>query len=179
MNNVQALTVRNASPDEFQSIGKLMVQVYSQLKGFPTETEQPAYYRMLANIGDLTLKPDTELLVAATDSGDVAGAVVYFGDMQHYGSGGVATKETNSSGFRLLAVDPQFRGLGIGKLLINECIRKAEARKHDQVIIHTTMAMQTAWKMYDRLGFKRSPDLDFMQGDLAVFGFRLHIEKYS
>jgi len=177
MNNVQALTVRNAAPGEFQNIGKLMVQVYSQLEGFPSEAEQPDYYRMLANIGDLTRKPDTELLVATTDNGDVAGAVVYFGDMQHYGSGGVATKEKNSSGFRLLAVDSQVRGLGIGKLLIRECIRKAEVRKHDQVIIHTTLAMQNAWKMYERMGFKRSQDLDFMQGELAVFGFRLPIEN--
>ena len=31
------------------------------------------------------------------------------------------------------------------------------------MIIHTTMAMQTAWKMYEQIGFKRSEDLDFMQ----------------
>jgi len=27
--------------------------------------------------------------------------------------------------------------------------------------------------MYENLGFKRSEDLDFMQGELPVFGFRL------
>jgi hypothetical protein len=36
-------------------------------------------------------------------------------------------------------------------------------------------AMQTAWNMYENLGFKRSEDLDFMQGELPVFGFRLSI----
>jgi hypothetical protein len=41
------------------------------------------------------------------------------------------------------------------------------------MIIHTTMAMQTAWRMYESMGFKRSEDLDFMQGDLPVYGFRL------
>jgi hypothetical protein len=41
------------------------------------------------------------------------------------------------------------------------------------VIIHTTSAMKVAWGMYARLGFKRSPDLDFMQEALQVFGFRL------
>jgi hypothetical protein len=34
------------------------------------------------------------------------------------------------------------------------------------------MAMQPAWKMYEQIGFKRSEDLDFMQGQLKVFGFR-------
>jgi hypothetical protein len=43
-------TIRNAKPEEFEEIGKLMVQVYSQLDGFPKESEQPNYYKMLANV---------------------------------------------------------------------------------------------------------------------------------
>jgi GNAT superfamily N-acetyltransferase len=169
----QSYTVRNARLSEFEDIGKLMVQVYSQLDGFPKESEQPNYYKMLANVGELTNKPETEILAAVSSDGTIAGAVVYFSDMKYYGSGGTATKEQNASGFRLLAVDPLTRGQGVGKLLATECIRKAKDKKHSQVIIHTTMAMQTAWKMYENLGFKRSEDLDFMQGELPVFGFRL------
>ena len=169
----QVYTVRNAKPAEFSKIGKLMVKVYSQLEGFPKESEQPAYYKMLSDVGELTNKPETELLVAVSSDGKIAGGVVYFSDMKYYGSGGTATREQNASGFRLLAVDPLFRGHGIGKLLTNECIRKAMEKSHSQVVIHTTMAMQTAWKMYEKLGFKRSGDLDFMQGELPVYGFRL------
>ncbi|AYN04229.1 GNAT family N-acetyltransferase [Flavobacterium sp. 140616W15] len=169
----QEHTIRNAKANEFEEIGKLMVLVYSQLEGFPKESEQPNYYKMLANIGDLTTKPNTELLVAVTSDDKIVGGVVYFGDMQYYGSGGIATKEKNTSGFRLLAVNPMNREQGIGKLLIKDCIEKAKEKKQQQLIIHSTMAMQTAWKMYERLGFKRSKDLDFMQGELPVFGFRL------
>lgn len=169
----QEFIVRNAEPIEFEEVGKLMVKVYSQLEGFPKETEQPEYYRMLVNIGDLTKKPQTELLVAVSSKGQIAGGVVYFNDMQYYGSGGTATKEKNASGFRLLAVDPSARGEGIGKLLTNKCISKARDQKNSQVIIHTTKAMQIAWKMYENLGFKRSENLDFMQAELSVFGFRL------
>jgi len=150
-----------------------MVEVYSQLDGFPKPSEQPNYYNMLANIGEFTTKPDTELLVAVTNDEKLLGGVVYFSDMKHYGSGGTATAELNTAGFRLLAVDPSARGLGVGKLLTNECIRKAKDKKLKQVVIHSTLAMQTAWKMYENLGFKRSEDLDFTQGELPVFGFRL------
>ncbi len=166
-------TVRNANPSEFEELGKLMVKVYAQLEGFPKESEQPNYYKMLANIGDFAQKPGTELLVAVSDEGKLAGGVVYFDDMQQYGSGGTATQEKNASGFRLLAVDPKVRGAGIGKLLTNECIKKAREHKNSQLIIHSTKSMQIAWKMYENLGFKRSEDLDFMQGELSVFGFRL------
>ena len=169
----QEYVVRNAKPSEFEEIGKLMVQVYSKLEGFPKETEQPAYYKMLANIGELTKKPETELLVAVSPEGKIAGGIVYFSDMKFYGSGGTATKEQNASGFRLLAVAPSTRGQGIGKLLTNECIRKAKEKQHRQIVIHTTKAMQVAWKMYENIGFKRSEDLDFMQEKLPVFGFRL------
>ena len=36
--------------------------------------------------------------------------------------------------------------------------------------------MQVAWKMYEDMGFRRSADLDFMQGKLPVFGFRFNID---
>lgn len=168
-------SVRNAKPDEFAEIGRLMVNVYSQLEGFPKPDEQPTYYKMLANIGELTIKPGTELLVAVSSDNKIAGGVVYFNDMQYYGSGGTATKEKNAAGFRLLAVDLNIRGKGIGKLLTFACIRKAKDKKLSQVIIHSTKAMQTAWKMYESMGFERSEDLDFLQGELPVFGFRLKL----
>jgi hypothetical protein len=38
------------------------------------------------------------------------------------------------------------------------------------MVIHTTGATQTAWKMYENLGFKRSGDLDFMQGTFLLMG---------
>lgn len=80
--------VGDAKPEEFEEIGKLMVGVYSQLEGFPKQDEQPDYYRMLANIWELKKKPETELLVAVSVDGKIEGAVVYFSDMQYYGSGG-------------------------------------------------------------------------------------------
>jgi GNAT superfamily N-acetyltransferase len=169
----QEYSIRNAKPGEFEALGKLMVAAYSQLDGFPKPTEQPAYYNLLLNIGEFTKKPNTELLVAVASDEKLLGGLVYFSDMQYYGSGGTATQEKNAAGFRLLAVDPSTRGLGIGKLLTEACIQKAKDTGHLQMIIHSTKAMQTAWKMYENIGFKKSEDLDFLQGELPVFGFRL------
>ncbi len=177
MTKTDSFTIRNAHEDEFASIGKLLVSVYTRLDGFPTINEQPKYYSMLANIGDITRFPGVEILVAVTESHHIAGAVVYFGDMQYYGSGGAATKERNAAGFRLLGVRPENRGLGIGKALSEACIEKARLGHVNQVIIHSTQAMRVAWKMYWRLGFRRSTDLDFMQEDLAVYGFRLDLNE--
>ncbi len=171
----EEFTIRNANPDEYPEMGRAIVRVYSQLEGFPKESEQPNYYKLLANVGELVKNQDTQLLIALSSDGKIAGGVLYVGNMKYYGSGGTATQEPNSGGFRLLFVDPVARGKGLGRLLTNVCISKSKEKKHDQLIIHTTMAMQTAWKMYEKMGFRRSKDLDFMQGELAVFGFRLRL----
>ena len=176
MNN-QEYTIRNARRGEYEAIGKLMVHAYAQLEGFPKESEQPEYYKMLANVGEFANKPGAEILVAVSNDDTIAGAVIYFNDMKYYGSGGTATSEQNTCGFRLLAVDPLIRGKGIGKLLTNKCIQKANEKCAYQMIIHTTVAMQTAWKMYEKMGFQRSEDLDFFQGELKVCGFRLFLNN--
>jgi hypothetical protein len=41
--------------------------------------------------------------------------------------------------------------------------------------MHTTRAMERAWAMYERLGFERLAEIDFQQGALEVFGFRLRL----
>ena len=170
------LDIRDIMRHEYEALGQLMVEVYSNLDGFPTPTEQPSYYEMLANIGSFSEQKDTQVLVAISAEGKMVGGVVYFGDMAVYGSGGTATAEKNASGIRLLGVDPRSRGTGVGKALTNTCIQLARDRGHSQVILHTTQAMQIAWALYQKLGFERSPDLDFAQEELPVFGFRLWLE---
>jgi ribosomal protein S18 acetylase RimI-like enzyme/catechol 2,3-dioxygenase-like lactoylglutathione lyase family enzyme len=166
-------TIRDLRPGESEALGRLLVQAYSQLEGFPTPAEQPRYYEMLANIGSFAAKPDTRVLVAVSDDEKLLGGVVYFADMAQYGSGGAATAVTNASGIRLLGVDPALRKCGAGKALTQACIALARERGHAQVILHTTQAMKIAWGLYEKLGFERSPDLDFAQQELQVFGFRL------
>lgn len=177
--NMKGLKIRNAKLEEFEDIGKLMVQVYAQLEGFPNESEQPEYYKTLLNVGDFTNKDNTEILVAISEEHKVVGAVVYFSDLKNYGSGGTITKIKNASGFRLLSVDPRERGKGIGKLLSIECINKAKNRNQNQLFIHSTESMKIAWGMYERLGFSRYTEIDFIQGRLPVFGFRLNILSHK
>ena len=177
MTQIHTITIREAMSSEFDEIGQLMINVYSHLQDFPSMDEQPGYYKMLANIGDFTKNPDTKLLVAASPESKILGGVVYFGDMKYYGSGGTATEAINASGIRLLAVDPNTRGMGVGKALTQVCIQNARDRKQSEVILHTTKAMEIAWGMYEKMGFKRSPDLDFSQEQLAVYGFRLMLDQ--
>ena len=168
-------TIRDLRPEESAALGRLLVEVYSNLEGFPKPDQQPDYYAMLADIGRFTEKHEARVLVAAFATGELLGGVVYFGDMAEYGAGGAATSVTDASGIRLLGVSARFRGAGAGKALTQACIELARAKRHAQVVLHTTHAMRTAWGLYERMGFLRSADLDFEQQGLPVFGFRLRL----
>lgn len=167
------LEIRDVLPREARSLGRMMVAVYSSLPGFPKPEEQPRYFDMLASIADLAEKPSMRVLVAVTPDECLVGGVVYIDDMADYGSGGTATTIRNASGIRLLAVDPEARGMGVGKRLTRYCIDLARESGNREVILHTTAAMKVAWSMYENMGFRHSEELDFLQEGLQVYGFRL------
>lgn len=170
------LIIRNVRPTEFGTIGKLMVDVYSGLEGFPSPEEQPKYYDALANIGRFTEQPHTQLIIATNSSSEILGAVLYFSDLNYYGASALKMNYPNSSAFRLLAVSRKARGLGIGKKLIHECINKAKKENHKQLVIHSTESMVTARRIYSKLGFKRFTEIDFIQDGLEVYGFKLNLD---
>ena len=168
----EKMTIRDAKESEYETVGRLMVSVYSAIDGFPDRKEWPAYYEKLARIGDQTKNHGTRLLVALNESDEILGSVLYIEDMSTYHSKGPANKEKDAVGFRLLAVSPKSRGLGVGRKLSEECLSLGRKSGKSQMIIHTTENMPTAWQLYERMGFKRSEDLDFYQGEMGIFGFR-------
>jgi ribosomal protein S18 acetylase RimI-like enzyme len=165
--------IREIQKHEYAALGQLMVDAYSSLDGFPGPSEDPDYYGELFNMGKLNERSDSKVLVASSDGGMLLGGIVYFSDMASYGSGGTAPMEKNACGIRWLGVDSKARGLGVGRALAGECIKLAEDQGHEQIILHTTSAMQVAWDLYLKLGFRRSVDLDFEQSGINVLGFRL------
>ena len=78
------------------------------------------------------------------------------------------------AGFRLLAVHPDARGRGVGRLLTEECIRRARETGRAAVGLHTTMLMNVARAMYERMGFVRIPEYDFFPiPSFRVMAYRL------
>jgi len=169
------ITIREATTAEHHPLGQLMVRAYSQLEGFPRPDEQPDYYEMLTHVGTLTERSGTHLIVALDDENNLLGGVVYFSDMQSYGSRSSVTQVENASGIRLLAVDPDLTGGGVGRALTQACIDRAKENGHAEVLLHSTAMMEIARGLYKRMGFQRATEFDFTQEDLPVFGYRLKL----
>ena len=166
-----SIIIREVKEEEHKVVGEMMVKVYSNLSGFPSPKEQPDYYKMLLNVGELTDSENVQLFIADVDN-EIQGAVLYINDMKAYGSGSNAVN-LKGAGFRLLAVKPAARGNGFGKMLSLHCIKIAKKNHHDYLYIHTTDTMKLAWGMYERLGFERYKYLDFSQKGIPVYGFRM------
>jgi GNAT superfamily N-acetyltransferase len=170
-----ALTIRPVRADEYEALGTLLAAAYAALPGMPSPREQPDYYAMLADVGGRAARPSLTVFVATDEAGRLLGSIDFIADMRHYGSGGIASTVTDAAGIRLLAVDNAYRGKGAGKALTAFCIDRARGLGKTRLVLHTTRAMQTAWAMYEGLGFVRFPDIDFQQGTLEVFGFQLNL----
>jgi ribosomal protein S18 acetylase RimI-like enzyme len=64
---------------------------------------------------------------------------------------------------RLLGVLPAYRGQGIASELMRQCIEEAQARGEDVLALHTS-AYQSAWHIYERLGFVKQKDIGPLLG---------------
>ncbi len=144
------IVVRAARPDEYALVGALTVAAY---RGLAVDHLWGGYEHEI--IDTATRAKGAEILVAEMD-GRVVGSVTYVSEHTSPWSESTLPGEAQ---FRLLAVDAAARGRGVGEVLVRACLDRARATAQP-VIIHTTPWMETARRMYERMGFVRRPDRD-------------------
>ncbi|MDL4819137.1 GNAT family N-acetyltransferase [Actinomadura opuntiae] len=145
------VTVRDARPHEYDLIGELTVEVY--VHGGLVSPES-SYVETLRNAADRAAK--SQLLVAEV-AGEVAGAVAYCPPGSPYAE----LAGPDEAEFRMLAVLAKARGAGAGRALVGECTARARAAGLSGLRLSTQANMQAAHRMYERLGFVRTPDRDW------------------
>jgi len=60
---------------------------------------------------------------------------------------------------------------------MQECVRRVRRGGGRILSLHTTELMQTAMRMYERMGFVRAPEIDFHPAPgVTVKGYRLNLE---
>jgi ribosomal protein S18 acetylase RimI-like enzyme len=75
---------------------------------------------------------------------------------------------------RMLVVDPDFRGRGVGRALLEECLNRARRDGSAVLGLHTSPIMTTALSMYRKMGFKKQRDAPAIYGvPSAVYVMRL------
>jgi len=75
-------------------------------------------------------------------------------DGQIIGSVFLMRKSDEAAQLRLLYVEPSARGLGVGRRLVDECIRFAHAQGYQKITLWTNDCLLSARKIYLATGFK-------------------------
>jgi len=163
------VTLRDAREEDRAAVRALTLQAYAEYAGVMApaawaELEQALLRAMESGAG-------AERIVAE-HGGRVVGSVMLFPpSAPAYGDQAQAPPWPE---LRLLAVSPQARGMGVGRLLVDECVRRARASGAAELGLHTSRSMETAIAMYRRMGFVRAPEHDFQpEGAERVEGYRL------
>ena len=170
--NVQQTTpeiqLRDGRPDESQDIGHLLVVAYTEYKKSMPPDRWDWYTNDMMMVRQRM--EDSEVIVAEID-GKIAGTVTLYPPNGNHGW------PTGWAGVRLLAVHPDFRGRNIGRLLMDECIRRCRERGIKTVGLHTTEEMKIARGMYERMGFRRVAEYDFHpEPERTIYGYSLNLE---
>ncbi|MFH1475432.1 MAG: GNAT family N-acetyltransferase [Chloroflexota bacterium] len=76
---------------------------------------------------------------------------------------------------RMLAVDPAVQGRGVGSALVGACLARARADGRRSVFLHSLPVMAGAQRIYDRFGFRRVPERDWVFPDFLLMGFVLDL----
>ena len=112
-------------------------------------------------------------LLVAEDEGRVIGATSFV----LHGSPYAEITAPGEALFRMLAVSPATRGSGVGLALVQACISLAYANDCTTMRLSTQPNMTAAHRLYERLGFRRTPERDWspLPGvDLLTYELDLH-----
>lgn len=162
------LTLRNARDNERSLIRDLTVAAYAQYQAVMPPRFWTRYQQNL--IATLDGEGNFERIVAEQHGSLVGSVLLYPPAADSYASAAINTSYPE---VRFLAVPPQMRGQGIGTALMKECERRAREAGAQAIGLHTMGVMRDAIRMYERLGYVRTPETDFRPGEgVVVLGYR-------
>ncbi|MFJ5758822.1 GNAT family N-acetyltransferase [Neobacillus sp. NPDC093182] len=168
------MIIREALENELPYLREQRVNAYLEHSAEIPEGHWLALKQAILSEGDRL--PGVERIVAEID-GKIAGSVVLFPANIDAYEGNVEILDYPE--IRMLAVLPEMRGKGVAAALVAECIQRAKAKGCHAVGLHTGEFMETAMKLYERMGFERLPQHDFEPANdgIIVKAYRLSLNK--
>jgi GNAT superfamily N-acetyltransferase len=115
-----------------------------------------------------TRAAEAELLVAIDRAGVVLGSVTFCPE----GSSWREIARDDEGEFRMLAVDPDVQGRGVGRALVEACLDRSHGLGFSGLALSTPRSSGPAHRLYEQLGFHRDPTRDWSpapQVDLIVY----------
>lgn len=147
------MQIRRATPDDAPAVRAIMQEVYVG-EGWADPERAPEYVRSLLDAGIRIARADVFVAdvdgraigtITATDRPPLAN-IARPGELE----------------VRMLAVLPTDRRSGAGRALMGACEELARARGRRRVVLSTEAGMRAAQRLYEGLGYRRTPDRDWV-----------------
>jgi ribosomal protein S18 acetylase RimI-like enzyme len=148
MSTTEPLLIR---PDEYDAVGALVVHAY-EVGG--VIAAEDGYRATLVDTAGRAAKADVYVLH------DDAGRPVATVTVSRYGSAYAQVAREDELEFRMLAVDPEAGGRGLGSRLVEFCAERALAHGDHALVLCVIDTNAAAIRLYSRLGFTRASDRD-------------------
>jgi ribosomal protein S18 acetylase RimI-like enzyme len=161
--------VRPAHTSELAAIGELTVAAYD---ADGVLTDDDPYREHLRDA--VTRAREAELYVAVLDDlPDVIAGTVTFCP---HGSSWAELAQAGEGEFRMLAVASEARRRGVAAALVGVCLQRSAELGYSAVVLSSLPTQQSAHRIYERLGFRRTPDLDWSPAaGVELLAFRLDL----
>ncbi|WP_282694249.1 GNAT family N-acetyltransferase [Streptomyces sp. CC208A] len=148
-------TIRPVRPEEYEELGEVTARAYLD-DGHLDLGEDDDYLHVLRDVAHRAA--EAEVLVAVDDEdGTVLGGVAFTAGGREYAD--IAVE--GEAEFRMLAVAHAARGRGVGEALVRACVDRARALGSTRLVLSTQPGMVRAHRIYERLGFVRTPERDW------------------
>jgi GNAT superfamily N-acetyltransferase len=141
--------IRDYESRDAEDLNRVALAAYGQFRN-----EYRDWPAMLAWLSKASSLSATGEAIVAEVNDAFAGSVVYF----RPDSPKEAYFDQRWPIIRMLVVDPDFRGKGIGRGLTAECIARARRDRSPVIALHTSPIMTVALPMYLRMGFEKVHD---------------------
>lgn len=164
------MIIRDAIEDEIHYLREQRVHSYEEHAQNIPEDHWKALKKAISSETDT--QSGVERIVAELNGKMVGSVVLFPAKTSAYTN---AIIELEYPEIRMLAVTPEARGKGVAAALISECIRRAKVKGYQSIGLHTADYMESAVRLYERLGFKRLPQFDFEPANdgIIVKAYRL------
>lgn len=167
------MIIRDAREEEIQYIRNQRVKSYEEHSKVIPEKHWNALKQAI--LSDKDTQPGVDRIVAELEGGIVGSVVLFPANTDAYVGTAI---ELHYPEIRMLAVTPEARGKGVAAALVLECIRRAKVKGFQAIGLHTADYMESAVKLYNRIGFQRLPEFDFEPANdgIIVKAYRLTFE---